>query len=135
MIYEVTINNKRYEVEVEKGQASIVKTKEVSVPVSLPHVLPNSGSGAAPAVVSVAKASPAAINAGGESIKAPMPGTILDIKISAGSKVKKGDVIFILEAMKMENEIVSPSDGTVVQIQAAKGSLVNTGDILAVIQQ
>ena len=67
-------------------------------------------------------------------IKAPMPGTILDVKVSAGTKVKKGDTLFVLEAMKMENEISAPADGVVVQIQTAKGSSVNTGDILAVMQ-
>lgn len=128
MKYVVTINNKKYEVEVDKGQAAIVGTKEVAVPVVLPHVLPT--------VVPTVQAAPAGVHAGGgEVIKAPIPGTVLDIKVSAGSKVKKGDVLFILEAMKMENEIMAPMDGTVVQIQAAKGSTVNTGDILAVIQQ
>lgn len=132
MIYEVTINNKKYEVEVEKGQAAIVGTKEVATPTAVPQVILTAVPVASPAVQSA----PAAKNVlGGEVIKAPMPGTILDIKVSAGSKIKKGDVLFILEAMKMENEIVAPKDGTVAQIQTAKGSTVNTGDLLAVIQQ
>ncbi len=62
-----------------------------------------------------------------------MPGTILDVKVTAGTVVKKGQILLILEAMKMENEIVAPTDGTVAQIQATKGMSVNTGDILAVI--
>lgn len=132
MKYEVTINNKKYEVEVEKGQAAIVGTKDVAAPVIAPQVLSTAAPVAAPAVQAV----PAAVNVGGgEVIKAPMPGTILDIKFSAGSKVKKGDVLFILEAMKMENEITAPTNGAVAQIQVVKGSAVNTGDILAVIQQ
>lgn len=132
MIYEVTINNKKYEVEVEKGQAAIVGTKEVPVPASVPQVIPAAAPAAAPAI----QAAPAAVYVGsGQAIKAPMPGTILDVRVSAGLRVKKGDVLFILEAMKMENEIVSTVDGAVVQIQAAKGSTVNTGDVLAVIQQ
>ena len=131
MIYEVTINNKKYEVEVEKGQAAILGTKEVAAPVTVSQVLP-AASSTAPAV----QAAPAAANVGGgEGIKAPMPGTILDIKVCSGSRVKKGDVLFILEAMKMENEIVAPKDGVIAQIQTAKGSTVNTGDLLAVIQQ
>lgn len=132
MKYVVTINNKNYEVEVEKGQASIVSTKEVAAPaVVAAPVAP--APQAAP--VSAAQAAPAAVNVGsGQAVKAPMPGTILAIKISAGTKVKSGDVLFVLEAMKMENEIVAPADGTVVQIVAVKGSTVNTGDLLAVIQ-
>ena len=125
MKYVVTINNKSYEVEVEKGQAAIVGTKEAAMPVSVPQAAP----------VAVPAAAPAAANVvGGETVKAPMPGTILDIKVSVGSKVKKGELLFILEAMKMENEISAPADGVVVQIQTAKGSTVNTGDILAVMQ-
>ncbi len=131
MKYVVTINNKSYEVEVEKGQAAIVGTKVVSAPVAVPQAAPAAVPAAAPTV----QTAPAAVNvAGGEVIKAPMPGTILDIKVSVGSKVKKGDTLCILEAMKMENEISAPADGVVVQIQTAKGSTVNTGDILAVMQ-
>jgi glutaconyl-CoA/methylmalonyl-CoA decarboxylase subunit gamma len=131
MKYVVTINNKKYEVEVEKGQASIVSTANVEVPVIVPHMAPT----AAPAALAAAAPAPSVLNIGkGEVIKAPMPGTLLDIKISEGVKVKKGQVLFILEAMKMENEIMAPFDGTVVQIKAAKGSPVSTGDILAVIQ-
>ncbi|MEN6316066.1 MAG: biotin/lipoyl-containing protein [Clostridiaceae bacterium] len=127
MIYEVTINNKKYEVEVEKGQAAIIGTKEASAPVAV--AMPQVTAAAAQVVA------PATINVGsGEVVKAPMPGTILDIKVSAGSRIKKGDVLFILEAMKMENEIVAPADGAVAQIKAVKGSTVNTGDVLAVIQ-
>ena len=127
MKYIVTINNKNYEVEVEQGQASIVKTTEVA-PTAAP----------APSAVSAPAAQPSSAttitSVNGEPIKAPMPGLILNCKVSSGSKVKKGDVLFILEAMKMENEIVASIDGTVVQILAAKGSSVATGEILAVIQ-
>ena len=128
MKYVVTINNKKYEVEVERGQASIVSTADVEIPVIVPHI--------APAAVAAQPAPPAPVSSAGsgDAIKAPMPGTLLDIKISEGEKVKKGQVIFILEAMKMENEIMAPKDGAVVQIRAAKGSAVSTGDILAVIQ-
>ncbi len=126
MIYEVTINNKKYEVEVEKGQAAILSTKDAVAPVIQAQ--------AAAATAPAPQTAPAAVNiGGGEPIKAPMPGNILDIKVSSGSQVKKGDILVILEAMKMENEIVAPKDG-VVQIQTAKGSTVNTGDLLAVIQ-
>lgn len=69
----------------------------------------------------------------GEKISAPLPGNILDVKVSNGSTVKKGDILCILEAMKMENEIVAPVDGTIVNTVATKGSSVNTGDLLFVI--
>jgi len=131
MIYEVTINNKKYEVEVERGQAVVLSVKDAPVQQAAPQAAPK----AVPAAPAAAPATaPAAAPVNGEAIKAPMPGTILDIKVSAGSSVKKGDVLFILEAMKMENEISSPRDGVVAQIQTAKGSSVNTGDLLAVLQ-
>ena len=69
----------------------------------------------------------------GEKINAPLPGNILDVKVASGASVKKGDILCILEAMKMENEIVAPVDGTVVTVAATKGSSVNTGDLLFVI--
>ncbi len=62
-----------------------------------------------------------------------MPGTIVKINITEGTTVKKGDVLFVLEAMKMENEIMSPVDGSIAEINVAKGAAVNTGDVLAVI--
>lgn len=130
MRYIVTINNKNYEVEVEKGQASIVKTTETAVP-NIPTV---SQSSAPAPVTNTVSPSAKTIVSNGESVKAPMPGTILNVKVSNGQKVKKGDVIFILEAMKMENEITAPIDGVVIQIIADKGAAVSTGDVLAVIQ-
>lgn len=123
MIYTVTINNKSYEVEVEKGEASIIKITDAAAQ-SIPAA-PQAPAPPPPATVS-------AVN--GNPVAAPMPGTILNIKVGNGDRVKKGDVLLVLEAMKMENEIMAPVDGVVVQITAAKGSSVSTGDILAVIQ-
>lgn len=71
--------------------------------------------------------------ASGEKVTAPMPGTILDVKVSQGASVKKGDVLLVLEAMKMENEIMAPCDGTIKQVTVAKGASVNSGDPLVVI--
>ncbi len=111
MKYQVSLNGKQFEVEVEKGSVSAVPT------------------GAAPAPAPAA-AAPAAAPAGGETVAAPMPGTILDIRCTAGQAVKGGDVLFILEAMKMENEICAPHDGTVGTVCVQKGASVQTGAAL-----
>ena len=84
--------------------------------------------GAAPVAAAPAPAAPAA--AGSVPVNAPMPGTILDIKVKAGAAVKAGDVVMILEAMKMENEISAPQDGTIASIDVRKGDTVNSGDVL-----
>lgn len=128
MIYIVKINNKEYEVEVEKGQANLINTTEI---INIPAVT------AAPieapqAVTTISK--PSAVVGSGEAVKAPMPGTILSINVDTGSTVKKGQLLFVLEAMKMENEIFSPCDGTVGQILVSKGSSVATNENLMIIQ-
>jgi len=127
MKYMVTLNGKKYEIEVEEGQAivnSVTTAPMAGAPVA-----------AAPAVAPAPVAAPAApaAPADGTNAVCPMPGTILDVKASVGQAVKAGDVLFILEAMKMENDIVSPADGTVKQILVSKGSTVSTDDVLAVI--
>ena len=127
MIYNVTINDKVYEVEVEKCKANLIKTTAVAAapaPAAAPAAVPVA---AAPAPAAAAPAA-ASVAAGSTPVKSPMPGTILDIKVSAGAAVKEGELVAILEAMKMENEIFAPCSGTVAQIIAAKGSTVNTGD-------
>ena len=78
------------------------------------------------------RTAPAAAGAG-EPVNAPMPGTILDVKVTAGQAVKSGDVLMILEAMKMENEIMAPKDGTVTSVSASKGASVQSGDVLCTI--
>ena len=96
---------------------------------------------AAPKAVSAPKAAPAkpaapkaaAPVANGVKVNAPMPGTILDVKVAQGQAVKKGDILCILEAMKMENEILAPQDGTVAQVAVSKGASVNSGDPLVVL--
>lgn len=125
MKYVVTINDKNYEVEVERGQATLLKTTQVVAPAPQPIAAP-----AATAPVQPAQAASSPTNVSGEAIKAPMPGTILDVRVSPGSAVKAGDILIILEAMKMENEITSPRDGVVSQVIAAKGASVATGDVL-----
>ena len=117
MKYVVTLNGKDYEVEVDELSEAIVTS-----------VAPTAAS--APAAP-VATQPSAPVSGSGTAVKAPMPGTILKVNVTAGQSVKAGDIMFILEAMKMENEIVAPSDGTVSQVVAAKGSSVATDDVLA----
>lgn len=120
MKYQVSLNGKQFEVEVEKGSVSAVPTGAAPAPA------PAAAAPAAPAPA----AAPAAAPAGGETVAAPMPGTILDIRCTAGQAVKGGDVLFILEAMKMENEICAPHDGTVGTVCVQKGASVQTGAAL-----
>jgi biotin carboxyl carrier protein len=121
MIYTVKINDKEYEVEVERGKANIIKTTEGAT---------NDKPAPAPVITSSPVQSQSAASASGEIIKSPMPGTILDIKVNQGSRVKKGDILLILEAMKMENEILAPHDGIIAQVFTSKGSSVSTNDLL-----
>ena len=108
--YRVNVNGTNYEVELELVSENEVKS-------------------AAPAAAPVAAAP-----VGGETVTAPMPGPILDVKVAAGAAVKKGDVLMILEAMKMENEILAPCDGTVAALNVSKGTTVETGTVLCVIK-
>ncbi len=126
MIYKVTLNGKIYEVEVEKGEAVIQAEYEAALPQATP-VAATQEVVAAPSVAPVATA-PA--SAGANSVTAPMPGTINAVKVTSGQQVKKGDVLFILEAMKMENEIYADKDGKVGQVFVQKGASVSTGSPL-----
>lgn len=129
MIYKVTLNNKIYEVEVEEGKAMLLDEYEAMAPAApAPAAAP--AAAAAPAVV---QSGPSASIVAGNQIKAPLPGTVLSVKVSMGQQVKSGDVLMVVEAMKMENDIVAPADGTVKQILKDKGAVVATGDVLMVI--
>ena len=131
MKYKVTLNNKVYEVEVEQGEAMLVDEYELKAPAAAAPAAPAAAPvAAAPAA---APAAPAAGLAAGTAVKSPMPGNILKINVAQGQKVNEGDVLMILEAMKMENEIVATCSGTVAQIVVTKGSVVETGAPLAVI--
>ena len=116
--YKVTVNGTAYEITLEAVDAADVKTTPAPA--------------AAPVAAPVAAPAPAAAPAGGETVNSPMPGTILAVNVQNGAKVQKGDVIMILEAMKMENEIMAPCDGTVSSV-VTKGTTVETGTVLCVI--
>ena len=115
-MYRVNVNGNVYEITLEVVDAAEVKAAPAPA--------------AAPAPVAAA---PAAAPAGGEKVNAPMPGTILAVNVSNGSVVKKGDVLMVLEAMKMENEIMAPCDGTVSAVSVAKGASVESGALLCVL--
>lgn len=133
--FNIKVNGQAYEVEVEEvaggfAPAPVVPVAAAPVPAVAPVV-------AAPApekaeVKAAPAPAPVAAPAGGTQLKAPMPGTVIDFKATNGAAVKKGQTVLILEAMKMENEIVAPVDG-VITFVASKGASVNTDDLLAVI--
>lgn len=125
MKYVVTVNGKEFEVEVEKGQAKAVYTGPAAAPTAA------AAAPAAPAPAAASAAAPAAPAGAGEPLASPMPGNILDVRCSAGQSVKAGDILFILEAMKMENEICAPRDCTVTSVCVTKGATVDTGTALA----
>ena len=119
--YNITVNGVAYSVSVEE-------TAVGAAPVAAPAAPAAPKAPAAPAAAPKAAAPAGA--AGAVHVKAPMPGNILDVKVAAGASVKAGDVLVILEAMKMENEIVAPQDGTVASVNVNKGDTVNSGDTL-----
>ena len=128
MKYKVTLKGRTYEVEVEAGEAILLDEYEAIAP-SAPAAAP---AAAAPAAAPAAPAAPVVTGAG-DPVNAPMPGNILKVNVTAGQAVKAGEVLCILEAMKMENEIMAPKDGTVTQVLVSKGSTVDTGAPLVVI--
>lgn len=124
--FNVNVNGTLYEVEVEEIQAGAAAAPaRKPIPAAAPKA-------AAPkaAAPKAAPARPAAAPAGAETVKAPMPGNILEVRVKDGQAVQAGDILFILEAMKMENEIMAPAAGTVSGVAVQKGSAVATGAVL-----
>ena len=130
MKYKVTLNGRTYEVEVEAGKAMLLSEYEAIAPAPVAAAPVAAAPAAAPAA-----AAPAApvVTGAGETVNAPMPGNILQVNVANGQAVKAGTVLVVLEAMKMENEIMAPKDGTVTQVLVSKGSTVDTGAPLVVI--
>ena len=133
MKYKITLNNRVYEVEVEAGKAMLLSEYEAVAPAATAPVAaaPVAAPTAAPAAAAPA-AAPVVVGAG-EQVCAPMPGTIVRVNVAQGQAVKAGDVLCVLEAMKMENDITAPKDGTISQVVVSKGSSVSSGDVLVVI--
>jgi glutaconyl-CoA/methylmalonyl-CoA decarboxylase subunit gamma len=118
--YVIKLNGKVYEVEMEEvtGEAAATVVENTKTVQAVPQSEPQPSTQSAPAV------------SGGEVVEAPMPGNILNVAVKVGDMIKKGQVLVVLEAMKMENEIVAPVDGKVVSVGVSKGETVNAGDTL-----
>ena len=129
MTYKITLNGRTYEVEVKNGQAQVLDEYDAVVAAPVTPAAPAATVAAAPA----APAAPAAVTGSGEVVKSPMPGTILKVNVTQGQAVKEGDVLVVLEAMKMENEIMAPKSGTITQVVTSKGASVDTDAPLVVI--
>ena len=133
MKYKVTLKGKTYEVEVERGEAMIVDEYAAYAPAPAVAAAPVAAAPVAAAPVAApAAAAPAAV-AAGTPVTAPLPGNVLNVKVNVGDAVKAGQLLVLIEAMKMENEVLAPADGVVKQIVANKGAVVATGDTLLVI--
>ena len=128
--YLITVNGNQYEVEVEEVKDNPVSAPSLRAEPAARAAAPASAAAPAPVPASKPAAASNAVPAGAATITAPMPGTILKVNVNVGDAVKKGQVLLILEAMKMENEIVAAADGKISSVNVAKGSSVNAGDVL-----
>ena len=130
--YRVTVNGVAYDVVVEEiaaGAAPVVTPAPVYVPTPAPAAAPAPAPVAAPASAPAPAAAPAG-QAGANALKAPKPGTIVKVNVKVGDAVKKGDVLCVLEAMKMENDIMAPADGVVASVETSQGASVATDAVL-----
>ena len=128
--YTITVNGTAYEVEVEDMGGAAATAPKAAAPKAAPVPAAAPAPKAAPAAAPAPAAKPVA--AGAATISAPMPGKVLEVKVKAGDAVKAGDVLMILEAMKMQNEIMAPADGTISDVRISAGQTVGTGDVMIV---
>lgn len=126
--YRITVNGNTYDVQVEELGKSATAAAPTAPAATPAPAVPTSTPAPAPA------ATPAP-SAGGTNVTSPMPGNILDIKVNVGDKVSANQVVVVLEAMKMENDIVTPAAGTVASINVTKGQAVNSGDVLITVAE
>ena len=131
MKYKVTLKGKTYEVEVNQGEAMLLDEYEAYAPA--PAAAPAAPAAPAVPAAAAAPAAPAPVAVAGEQVNSPMPGTIVKVNVKAGQAVKSGEVLAVLEAMKMENEIMAPHDATVVQVLTDVGTKVDTGTPIIVL--
>lgn len=125
--FNVTVNGTAYDVEVNEVKAAAPAAAPKAAPAAAPKAAP------APAPAPAPAAAAAPVPAGAETVKAPMPGKILSVAVSAGQAVKKGETLLILEAMKMQNEIAAPHDAVVAEVRVAANQTVSTGDDMVVL--
>ena len=131
MKYKVTLNGRTYEVEVEAGKAMLLDEYAAVAPVAPAAAAPVA---AAPAAAAAPAPAAAGVTvSGGTTVSSPMPGNILKVNVTVGQTVKEGDLLVVLEAMKMENEIYAPCSGTVTAVNVTKGQSVDTGATMVVL--
>lgn len=127
--FNITVNGSAYEVEVEELGGATAAAPRAAAPKAAPAAAPAPKAAPAPAP----KAAAAPVAAGATAVNAPMPGKVLSVAVKVGDAVKAGDVLMILEAMKMQNEIMAPADGTVSDVRVTAGQNVATGDPMIVL--